>query len=113
MNIEKLQQLFHDHWLILQSELLVYVTGRIEDDAAKCWEKMFYDTFFNRSHTTVVITNGTYSKLTEALANAIQCRWDQKPYCKSSLLGIPIWQQIRNKEQLIGKMVMIFHHHYA
>ena len=108
VNLEKLYQLFYDHWLILQAELLVYVTGQIEDDASEFWEKIFHHTFFSNDHTSVVITNGTYSKLTETLAKAIQSRWAEKPYCKSSLLGIPIWQQIQNKEQLIGQMVVIF-----
>ncbi|RDD43172.1 Transient receptor potential cation channel subfamily M member 7 [Trichoplax sp. H2] len=103
VNIEKLKQLFLDHWLILQADLLVCITGSTEKERVEYWEKLFYETFFKDAHTTVAITNGIQDQLTKALGNAMKFRWNQ-PSCKSSLLGIPFWHQIYNKDQLVGTM---------
>ena len=103
---EHLYKLIHHHWQVLHPMLMLSILGRYQDQSQSYWGNRFCQALMQalQDYTVLVITDGSNHSLVNTIGRIFAKRRFQS-YCKSSLLGIPIWQQLSNGQVLIGDNV--------
>ncbi|EDV28417.1 uncharacterized protein TRIADDRAFT_51314 [Trichoplax adhaerens] len=101
---EHIYKLLHEHWQVLHPALIISILGQYKDQDQSYWGNRLCQTLNQamQDFTVLVITDGINHSLVNSVGRMFAKQRLQSSYCKSSLLGIPIWQQLKNDKVLIG-----------